>query len=45
MARNIAHSLGIEHDAVSVKATSPEGLGHLGAGAGIAAHAVALVEQ
>ena len=45
MARNIANSLGVDHDAVSVKATSPEGIGALGAGECIAAQAVALVQK
>ncbi len=45
MARNIAHALGLEQDAVSVKATSPEGIGSIGAGDAIAAQAVALVEK
>ena len=45
MTRNIAHSLALDASAVSVKATSPEGIGALGAGDGIAAHAVTLVDE
>lgn len=44
MRTNLAQRVGILHDAVSVKATSPEGLGALGRGTGIAAQAVALIE-
>jgi 2-C-methyl-D-erythritol 2,4-cyclodiphosphate synthase len=45
MSANIARTLGLDHGAVSVKATSPEGVGSLGGGAAIAAHAVALIEE
>ena len=45
MGANIAHRLGLDRGAVSVKATSPERLGALGSGAGIAAQAVALVVE
>jgi 2-C-methyl-D-erythritol 2,4-cyclodiphosphate synthase len=45
MEANIAKRLGVEPGAVSVKATSPEGLGALGNRAGIAAQAVALIDQ
>ena len=44
MQTNLAQRVGVLHDAVSVKATSPEGLGALGRGSGIAAQAVALIE-
>jgi len=42
---NIADTLGIDVGAVSVKATTEEGLGFTGEGLGIAAHAVVLIEK
>jgi 2-C-methyl-D-erythritol 2,4-cyclodiphosphate synthase len=44
MAARLAQTLGVEPDRVSVKAKSPEHLGHLGRGEGIAALAVVSVE-
>lgn len=43
MNRNIADTLGIEIDAVNVKATTTEGLGFAGTGEGIAAQAIVSV--
>ena len=40
----LAHLLGLDEVAVSVKATTAEGMGAIGAGAGWAAHCVVLLE-
>ena len=37
--------MGISTDAIGIKATTNEGIGDLGRGLGIAAHAVALIEK
>lgn len=45
MRRNIAEALAVEVSQISVKATTEEHLGFTGSGEGIAAHAMALLEQ
>lgn len=45
MAQNIAVDCGVAPDCVNVKATTEEGLGFTGAGEGISAHAVCLLEE
>ncbi len=45
MRENLAAALGIPVTAVSVKATTEEGLGFTGTGEGMSAHAVCLIEE
>lgn len=45
MRNNIAADLGVLPDRINVKATTEEGLGFTGTGEGIAAQAVALIEE
>ena len=45
MRKRISFALGMDIDAISVKATTEEGLGFSGEGLGISAHAVCIIEK
>ena len=45
MRKNISEALGVEVDAISVKATTEEGMGYTGRGEGVKAIAIALVRK
>ena len=45
MREALARDLGVEAGAVNLKATTNEGLGSIGAGEALAAHAVALLDE
>lgn len=45
MRKNVARCLQLELDAVSIKATTSEGLGFVGKGDGATAHAVCIIEK
>lgn len=45
MKARLANSMGIPTENIGIKATTNEGIGDLGRGLGIAAHAVALIEK
>jgi 2-C-methyl-D-erythritol 2,4-cyclodiphosphate synthase len=45
MRHNLSHVLGIDIDKISIKSSTNNGLGFIGAGEGIAAYAVALIEE